>query len=142
MISKSTTETENIASDFAKLLQPGDIIAFYGGLGAGKTAFMRGIAKGLGLDAFVSSPTFTICNEYIGKISIFHFDMYRIQTEADLESIGFYDYLDKPAIIAIEWFENIADFGISPNVIVKIDVIDENTRKISIEETRNENFGD
>ncbi|MDR0944264.1 MAG: tRNA (adenosine(37)-N6)-threonylcarbamoyltransferase complex ATPase subunit type 1 TsaE [Ruminococcus sp.] len=135
MISHSTDETENEAVCFAGELEKGDIIAFFGGLGAGKTAFIRGLAKGLGSSGFVTSPTFTICNEYDGSPSLIHFDMYRIKTEADLESIGFYDYLEKNAIIAIEWFENISGYNITPTVTVDIETIDENTRKINIKKT-------
>jgi tRNA threonylcarbamoyladenosine biosynthesis protein TsaE len=131
-ITHSTEETKAIAADLANILQKGDIIAFFGGLGAGKTAFMHGVAKGLGYDGFVTSPTFTVCNEYMGNTPIYHFDMYRIKTEADLESIGFYDYIDRDGIIAIEWFENIKDLDIKPTVTVTIETIDENTRKINI----------
>jgi tRNA threonylcarbamoyladenosine biosynthesis protein TsaE len=132
-LSHSISETKAVAADLANTLQKGDIIAFFGGLGSGKTAFMHGVAAGLGYEGFVTSPTFTVCNEYIGgKVNIYHFDMYRIKTEADLESIGFYDYLDRGGIIAIEWFENIKDFDIVPTVTVTIETLDENTRKISI----------
>lgn len=90
-------------------LPPGSLIAFTGGLGAGKTAFCQGIAEGLGCTDPVSSPTFAIVNYYRGPRPFAHFDLYRIHTEADLSAAGFYDYLDMGAVVAAEWSENCAD---------------------------------
>ncbi|MDR0986158.1 MAG: tRNA (adenosine(37)-N6)-threonylcarbamoyltransferase complex ATPase subunit type 1 TsaE [Ruminococcus sp.] len=126
--SGSTAETETLGREFAAGLVRGDIVAFYGGLGAGKTAFIRGVCGYFGIKE-VSSPTFTIVNEYESEAAkIYHFDMYRIT--ADLESIGFFDYTD--GIILIEWFENIESFGITPTHTVRIEYIDENTRRVEI----------
>ncbi len=108
-ISHSTEETENIAQELAKKLQSGDFIAFFGGLGMGKTNFVRGLAKQLCPDVRVTSPTFALVNEYLGKINIYHFDMYRITDSDDLYSTGFYEYLERPGIIAAEWCEMIPD---------------------------------
>lgn len=103
----STAETEALAAELARRLNPGDVIAFFGGLGMGKTAFVRGLAHGLGLHAEVSSPTFALVHEYGGKPPLVHFDMYRISGWDDLYSTGFFDYLDAGAILAVEWSENI-----------------------------------
>jgi len=106
-VSNSTEDTEKIASDFAKELSKNDYVAMYGDLGVGKTAFVRGIAKGLNSQSIVKSPTYTIVNEYLcdtGKI--YHFDLYRINDDDDLYSCGFYDYLGKGICIS-EWSENI-----------------------------------
>jgi len=118
-ITHSPEETEQIAAKLAARLRGGECIALFGGLGAGKTAFVRGIARGLGIDAQVSSPTYTIVNVYMQEVkdmvlspascllSLAHFDMYRVSTWADLESCGFFDYLDSGAVLAVEWSENI-----------------------------------
>ena len=105
--SHSESETERIAYDIASRIKRGDIIALYGGLGAGKTAFTRGLAKYFAPDSRVSSPTFALVNQYD---FIYHFDMYRISGEEDLLSLGFFDYLEPDNIIIIEWFEKIRDF--------------------------------
>jgi tRNA threonylcarbamoyladenosine biosynthesis protein TsaE len=134
-ISRSVRDTERIAAEIAVKLGSGDIAAFRGGLGAGKTAFVRGAARALGYDGAVSSPTFTVCNEYLSEnmsVPLYHFDMYRINTENDLESIGFYDYND--GIVMIEWFENIAGFGIIPRFVINIEINEYDTRIITIEE--------
>lgn len=131
--SKSYKETFNIASEFAKTLPKGAVVAFIGDLGAGKTMFTSGIVKGLGIDAEVSSPTFAICNEYSGNgKTLYHFDMYRIETWADLYSTAFFDYLDTGAYMCIEWSENI--FSALPNdaIIVEIEKLSENERNIMI----------
>ena len=106
IITKSPEETIEAAAEIGKLLQKGDIIAYHGGLGAGKTTFTRGLALGLGLGDVVTSPTFALVNEYIGdEINLYHFDMYRITDEDDLYSTGFFDYLDAGAILVVEWSE-------------------------------------
>lgn len=107
IVTKSENETEAVAQDFAQKLNPGDFLAFYGDLGSGKTAFIRGIADILCPGVRVSSPTYAIVNEYRGKTEIYHFDMYRITDEDSLYSVGFYDYFDRNGIIAAEWCENI-----------------------------------
>ena len=108
IITKSAPETEEFAERFAKKL-PGDgaVIALYGGLGMGKTAFVRGLAKGLGLNTEVTSPTFALVHDYGGKPPLYHFDMYRVESWDSLYSTGFFDYLDNGAYLAVEWSENI-----------------------------------
>lgn len=109
-ISNSPLETEKIAEDFAKTLKGGEVIAFNGGLGMGKTCFVRGLARGLGYCGDVTSPTFAIVNEYLGgNIDLYHFDMYRVESWNDLYSIGYFDYLSSGGVLAIEWSENIAE---------------------------------
>lgn len=100
-------ETTALGERFARQLQGGEVIAFTGGMGAGKTAFTRGMAVGLGAGDVASSPTFAIVNEYQGRITLEHFDMYRIESWEDLISTGFFDYLDSGRVLAIEWSENI-----------------------------------
>ena len=105
---RSQTETETLGERFSEVLLPGDVVAMYGDLGAGKTAFTRGVVRGLGCDAAVSSPTFSIVNEYRTPTGVFaHCDMYRIVSEDDLYSTGFYDYLDGKGIVFMEWSENV-----------------------------------
>lgn len=132
-LSQSVEQTEKFAEEFSKKLEGSEIIAMYGELGAGKTAFARGIAKGLGVEDIVSSPTFAIVNEYQGVYPIYHFDMYRIESWNDLDSIGFFDYIGNGVII-IEWSENIE--GALLDDIIKVNIsktTDENERIIKIE---------
>ena len=111
IVTHSPEETIAAAEKLGALLQAGDMIAYKGGLGAGKTTFTRGIAVGMGLGDNVTSPTFALVNEYRGdKITLYHFDMYRIESEDDLESTGFYDYPFEDNVAAVEWSENIAEF--------------------------------
>ena len=106
----SPTETEAVGASLAANLVPGSVIAFTGDLGAGKTAFTRGLAKGLGIKERVTSPTFTIVNEYEGgRLPLFHFDMYRLGSADELFDIGWEDYLARGGVCAVEWSENIAD---------------------------------
>ena len=127
--SKSEKETEDTAYNLARenKIKSGDIIALNGELGAGKTAFTRGFTRFFSPDSRVSSPTFSIVNQYK---NIFHFDMYRINGEDDLLSIGFFDYLDKNGIIIIEWFEKIQEFFDEQTVAVDIIKSDVNSRRI------------
>ena len=125
--SHSESETENIACRLAELIKRGDIIALFGDLGAGKTAFTRGLVRYYLPELRVSSPTFALVNQYD---YIYHFDMYRIASEDDLLSIGFYDYLDKNNIIIIEWFENIQAFFDEQTVEINILSLGENSREI------------
>ena len=112
----SPEETEAVAERFAASVRDGDCIAMFGGLGAGKTAFVRGLARGLGLDAEVSSPTFALVHEHHGVHHLYHFDMYRVEGFDALYSTGFFDLLGTDAILAIEWSENIVD-ELPPNRI-------------------------
>ena len=132
-ITNSYDETVSLAEDIAKELDKGSVIAFIGGLGMGKTAFTTGLARGLGIDADVSSPTFAICNTYIGdKNTLYHFDMYRVEGWDDLYSTGFFDFLDTDAYMSVEWSENI--YGALPDdaVIVEIKKLDDNSRQFKI----------
>lgn len=122
-----------MAADFAKTVKKGTVIGFIGGLGMGKTAFTSGFVKGLGINADVSSPTFAICNEYIGNdCRVYHFDMYRIESWDDLYSTGFFDYIDSGAYILAEWSENV--FGALPDdsVIIEIEKLGDNDRRFKI----------
>lgn len=130
--SKSERETENIGRAMAERLKAGDVIAMYGGLGAGKTAFVRGLAEGMGIKSRVSSPTFTIVNEYPGEIPLFHFDMYRLSDSDELFEIGWEDYLIRGGICAVEWSENVSDAFYDDAITVKIDKISDDERKIEI----------
>lgn len=105
--SYSASDTEKIAYDFAQTLRGNKVLAMFGTLGMGKTAFVRGLAKGLGNNSEISSPTFAIVHDYGGNPHLYHFDMYRISTWDDLYSTGFFDYLDMGGILAVEWSENI-----------------------------------
>ena len=109
-ISHSEAETEALGEKLARSLpEHGVVIAMYGELGAGKTAFVRGLARGLEVDGAVTSPTFTIVNEFYGKRDLFHFDMYRLGSADELFDIGWEDYLDRGGVCAVEWSENVAD---------------------------------
>ena len=108
-LSNSTQETEAIGEGLAKKLRPGDVLAFTGSLGMGKTAFTRGLARGLGCRGRVTSPTFTIVNEYEGKTPLFHFDMYRLGSSDELFDIGWDDYLARGGVCAVEWSERVSD---------------------------------
>ena len=133
-ITNSKEETIALAEKLATKLNNHDIIFYIGGLGMGKTAFTQGLCNGLGIDADVTSPTFAIVNEYYGSpLSLFHFDMYRIENENQLFNIGFDDYLDYDGVLAIEWSENIADFFEDNNITVTFEKLDETVRKITIE---------
>jgi len=106
----SEKETEALGEDLGKRVAPGTVIAFTGDLGAGKTAFTRGLARGLGVEERVTSPTFTIVNEYEGgRLPLFHFDLYRLTCSEELYDIGWEDYLDRKGVCAVEWSENAAD---------------------------------
>lgn len=128
----SATETKAVGERLGRALKGGDIVAFKGGLGVGKTTITHGIAKGVGVKDLVSSPTFAIVNIYRGKPNICHFDMYRISGGLDLESTGFYDYLTEDNIILIEWSENIAE-ELGDAITVEIKRLGENEREIIIE---------
>ena len=136
-ISNSEKETEIIAEKFAKELNGGDVIAYKGTLGMGKTCFTRGLAKGLGFSSDISSPTFAIVNEYRGgRLDLFHFDMYRVTNWEDLYSTGYFDYRDENGVLAVEWSENILSALDNSTIFIEFHRIDDNTRKIII--TRDE----
>ena len=109
-VTNSPEETEALGEMLAGRLEPGTVIAFTGDLGAGKTAFVRGLARGLGITERVTSPTFTIVNEYEGgRLPLFHFDMYRLGSADELFDIGWEDYLMRGGVCAVEWSENVSD---------------------------------
>lgn len=133
-VSESTGQTEGFAAELAKKISGGTVIAFFGGLGMGKTAFTRGLAKGMGITADVSSPTFAIVNDYGGKPPLVHFDMYKVNSWEDLYSSGFFDYCDMGAVLAVEWSENIENALPENTVRVYIEKGDgENQRIITVE---------
>ena len=132
-ITHSRAETVALGARMAGALAPGSLVAFTGGLGAGKTAFTEGLAQGLGCTDPVSSPTFAIVNYYRGPRPFAHFDLYRIHTEGDLAAAGFYDDLDLGAVVACEWSENCAELLDLENPLrIHIERVDETTRKITI----------
>ena len=129
----SPMETEKIGEKLAALLPPGTVLAYRGDLGAGKTAFTRGLARGLGYTEPVTSPTYTIVNEYLGgRCPLFHFDMYRLHSSDDLWDIGWEDYLERGGICAVEWSENVDDALENP-VFITIEKLGDDTRRIIIE---------
>ena len=132
-LTNSPGETEKLGEALAQRLRPGDVVAYRGDLGAGKTAFTRGLAKGLGVREPVTSPTYTIVNEYTsGRMPLFHFDMYRLHSADDLFDIGWEDYLERGGVCAVEWSENVAD-AMENAVTVNLEKLGENTRRITIE---------
>ena len=132
-ITNSPTETEAVAAALAQKLTPGTILAYRGDLGAGKTAFTRGLARGLGYAYPVTRPTYTIDNEYLGgRLPLFHFDMYRLASSDDLWAIGWEDYLERGGICAVEWSENVDD-AMEQAIYVTIEKLGEDTRRITIE---------
>ena len=132
-ITNSPSETEALGAALGRILPPGTVLAYRGDLGAGKTAFTRGLARGLGCPDLVTSPTYTIVNEYLGgRLPLFHFDMYRLSCAEDLWDIGWDDYLDRGGICAVEWSENVADAMEDP-VIVTIEKLGDTSRRITVE---------
>lgn len=129
-ISNNEKETQQFACDFAKTLHGGTVIAFIGGLGMGKTAFVRGALKGFNNPSRVSSPTFALVNDYGGSPHIYHFDMYRVCDADDLYSTGYFDYLEDNSVLFIEWSENITDCLPENTVYVKIEKGESDTQRI------------
>lgn len=128
----SPEETQAVAEQLAALLRPGDVIAYRGGMGAGKTTFTAGLARGLGSSAWVSSPTFALVHQYDGPLPLCHFDMFRITSMEDLYSTGFFDYLENGAVLAVEWSENIEAALPSPHITVEIALEEGNRRTITV----------
>ena len=132
-ITNSPEETEKLGQALGQALKPGTVLAYTGDLGAGKTAFTRGLARGLGASERVTSPTYTIVNEYLsGRIPLFHFDMYRLSSADDLWDIGWEDYLERGGVCAVEWSENVED-ALQGAVRICIEKTGEETRRITIE---------
>ena len=132
-LTNSPEETERIGAALGRILPPGTILAYRGDLGAGKTAFTRGLARGLGAKEQVTSPTYTIVNEYLsGRMPLFHFDMYRLASSDDLWDIGWEDYLERGGVCAVEWSENVED-AMEGALNVTIEKTGEESRRITIE---------
>lgn len=133
-ITKSETETRELAKRLAEKLRAGDVIFYSGEMGAGKTAFTKGLAEYFGTEEEVTSPTFALVHEYPARVPIFHFDLYRIADYDELYAIGFFDYLDRGGILAVEWSENIPELADEFENAVKIDIekLSENERRITV----------
>ncbi len=132
-ISNSETETEQLGSRLAAALPQTAVICLYGELGAGKTAFVRGLAEGMGLDCTVSSPTFTIVNEYLGNRDLIHFDMYRLGSADELFDIGWEDYLKRKAVLVVEWSENVQDAFDGSEICIHFKKLSDTVRLITLE---------
>jgi len=132
-ITHSPEETEAVGAGLSRQLKSGTVIAYRGDLGAGKTAFTRGLARGLGYTGLVTSPTYTIVQEYLGgRLPLFHFDMYRLSSSEDLWDIGWEDYLDRGGVCAVEWSENVED-AMENAIFVTIEKTGEQSRRITVE---------
>ena len=134
-ISRSPEDTARISAEIATQLRAGDIILYEGDMGAGKTTFTKGLAAALGITDPVTSPTFALVNEYTeGRLPLFHFDLYRIDSYDDLYAIGFFDYLDRGGILAVEWSENIPGLADELENVWTVDIVKngENSREITI----------
>ena len=132
-ITHSPAETEAVGAALGRVLPAGTVIAYEGDLGAGKTAFTRGLARGLGCTEQVTSPTYTIVNEYLsGRLPLFHFDMYRLASADDLWDIGWDDYLDRNGVCAVEWSENVRE-ALEDSLIVRIEKVSDDSRRIIME---------
>lgn len=132
-ISKSEKDTEKFAYDFAKTLKGDEIILLEGDLGAGKTTFTKSLAKALGIKEHITSPTFTLVNEYhSGKYPLFHFDMYRLEDESEAIELGLDEYFNKKAISIIEWPMRIKDLLPQNHMLITIEKIDDNSRKFTV----------
>ncbi len=125
-------ETQAVAQKLAALLRPGDLIAYRGGMGVGKTTFTAGLARGLGSTAWVSSPTFALVHQYQGKIPLCHFDLFRITSLEDLYSTGFFDYLESGAVLAGEWSENLEAVLPEPHITIEIAMGEGEQRTITV----------
>jgi len=133
---KSEAETERAGEDFGRVVPDGSVVALYGDLGAGKTAFVRGMVRGMGISARVNSPTFTIVNEYLGERELYHFDMYRLGSSDELFDIGWEDYLCRGGVCAVEWSENVADAFEGDEITVRITKCSADERMIEIGEEK------
>ncbi|MCL2202177.1 MAG: tRNA (adenosine(37)-N6)-threonylcarbamoyltransferase complex ATPase subunit type 1 TsaE [Oscillospiraceae bacterium] len=132
IITNSENDTALEGEKLGRSLKPGSVVALYGNLGAGKTAFTRGLAKGLGIAMNVSSPTFTIVNEYPGPVPLFHFDMYRLESEAELFDIGWDDYLERGGVCAVEWSEKVPGAFPPETVTVRLESLGDDRRQLEI----------
>jgi len=132
IVTNNESETINEGEKLGRKLKPGAVVALHGELGAGKTAFTRGIAAGLGIGSTVSSPTFTIVNEYPGDVPLFHFDMYRLESESELFDIGWDDYLDRGGVCVVEWSEKVHAAFTRDTIVIKIENLGEEIRRLEI----------
>ena len=132
--SAAVEQTEAFGERIGQAIRGGAVLAMFGGMGMGKTAFVRGLARGMGLCAEVSSPTFALVNDYGGSPTLAHFDMYRIQSWGDLYSTGFFDYLDMGAVLAVEWSENIEEALPDDAVRLTFERLGENERRITVDD--------
>ena len=135
-ITHSEQETEAFGAELAKRLKAPAVLCLFGELGAGKTALIRGLAEGMGLTCTVSSPTFTIVNEYLGERDLIHFDMYRLGRADELFDIGWEDYLRRDAVLAVEWSENVLDAFDGTETVIRIEKLSDTDRRITVEEGR------
>lgn len=135
----SAEETERLGQRLGETLRGGEVVAYLGELGAGKTAFTRGLARGLGIPMRVTSPTYTIVNEYTGgRLPLFHFDMYRLGSEEELFDIGWEDYLARGAVCVVEWSEKVQDAFFGDEIVVRIDKLSDTERRITIDNWQEE----
>ena len=132
-ITHSEQETEHFGAELAEMIQAPAVLCLYGELGAGKTALIRGLAEGMGLTCTVSSPTFTIVNEYLGSRDLIHFDMYRLGSAEELFDIGWEDYLRRNAVLAVEWSENVQDAFDGTEIVIRLEKLSDNDRRITVE---------
>ena len=132
-ITHNEQETEQFGRELAGRISAPAVLCLYGELGAGKTALVRGLAEGLGLDCTVSSPTFTIVNEYLGPRELIHFDMYRLSGAEELFDIGWEDYLRRDAILAVEWSENVEDAFDGSETVIRFEKLSDTERRITVE---------
>ena len=138
IITNSPLETEKFAEKFAETLTGGEVIAFKGSMGMGKTCFTRGLARGLGFGGQVTSPTFALVNEYIGgRLPVYHFDMFRIDTWEDLYSCGWFDYIEQGGVMVAEWSENIEEALPDDVITIEISRINDEKRKITVRKADN-----
>ena len=132
-ITNSEHETEELGAKLAGVLHGGSVVAMFGDLGSGKTALVRGMARGMGLQARVTSPTFTIVNEYLGPVDLIHFDMYRLHSSDELFDIGWEDYISRGAVCAVEWSENVEDAFFGDEIKITFKKLSDTSREITIE---------
>ena len=133
IITHHEKETEAFGRELAKLISPPAVLCLYGELGAGKTALVRGLAEGMGLNCTVSSPTFTIVNEYLGERELIHFDMYRLNGADELFDIGWEDYLRRNAVLAVEWSETVEDAFDGSEIRIRFEKLSDTERRITVE---------